>query len=322
MDIEIRPIDAEEWPRFCRAMAIAHGSQDDDGEQADLAPHIEYDRTLAAVDGGQIVGTAGAFSLELTLPGPATVPAAGLGFVAVLPIHCRRGILSAFVQRHLDDAAARGELASLLYASEAGVYGRFGYGTASQYVEYELDPRRAAFHTPGKDSGCVRLVEGDEALRLLPQVHDRHRRRQPGDIARFPWLWELLVRDPKWLREGDGPTFFAVHEPSRAVWMATSCGASSRAGPAACPTVSCVSASSSRSPRRQRWALWRLVLDLDLAGTVQIVNRPLDEPLRWRLADSRQLRTNRGLRRAVGAPAGPGGRPGGARLRRRRRAGG
>jgi predicted acetyltransferase len=38
-------------------------------------------------------------------------------------------------------------------------------------------------------------------------------------------------------------------------------------------------------------ALWRLVLDLDLAGTVRIVNRPLDEPLRWRLADSRQLRT-------------------------------
>jgi predicted acetyltransferase len=34
----------------------------------------------------------------------------------------------------------------------------------------------------------------------------------PGDITRFLWLWELLVRDPKWLREGDGPTF-AVYEP-------------------------------------------------------------------------------------------------------------
>jgi predicted acetyltransferase len=90
------------------------------------------------------------------------------------------------MQRHLDDAAARGELASLLYASEGSIHGRFGYGTASQYVEYELDPRRAAFHTPGQDSGRVRLVEGDEALRLLPEVHDRHRHLQPGNIARFP----------------------------------------------------------------------------------------------------------------------------------------
>jgi hypothetical protein len=40
-------------------------------------------------------------------------------------------------------------------------------------------------------------------------------------------------------------------------------------------------------------APWRLVLDLDLAGTVQIANRPLDEPLRWWLADPRQLRTTR-----------------------------
>jgi predicted acetyltransferase len=140
------------------------------------------------------------------------VPAAGLGFVAVLPTHRRRGILGALMRRHFDDAQARGEPVSLLYASEAGIYGRIGYGTASDYVEYELDPRRAAFQAAGQGSGRVRLVEGAEALRLLPEVHDRHRRRQPGDVARFPWLWELLVRDPKWLREFDGPTFFAVHE--------------------------------------------------------------------------------------------------------------
>ena len=135
MDLEIRPIDAQEWQRFCRTMAVAYGSGDDDGEDADLAPHVEYDRTLAAFDGDQIVATAGAFSLESTLPGLATVPAAGLGFVAVLPTYRRRGILGALMHRHFDDAQARGEPVSLLYASEAGIYGRFGYGTASHYVE-------------------------------------------------------------------------------------------------------------------------------------------------------------------------------------------
>jgi predicted acetyltransferase len=37
-------------------------------------------------------------------------------------------------------------------------------------------------------------------------------------------------------------------------------------------------------------ALWRFVFDLDLVGQVIAKRRPLDEPLRWRLADARQLR--------------------------------
>jgi predicted acetyltransferase len=35
--------------------------------------------------------------------------------------------------------------------------------------------------------------------------------------------------------------------------------------------------------------LWRYVLDLDLAGTVKLVDRPVDDPARWRLADPRRL---------------------------------
>jgi predicted acetyltransferase len=38
-------------------------------------------------------------------------------------------------------------------------------------------------------------------------------------------------------------------------------------------------------------ALWRYCLDLDLAGTVRLQDRPVDEPGRWRLADPRRLRT-------------------------------
>jgi predicted acetyltransferase len=37
-------------------------------------------------------------------------------------------------------------------------------------------------------------------------------------------------------------------------------------------------------------ALWRYVFDLDLAGTVKLLDRPVDDPLRWRLADPRRLR--------------------------------
>jgi predicted acetyltransferase len=36
-------------------------------------------------------------------------------------------------------------------------------------------------------------------------------------------------------------------------------------------------------------ALWRFVFDLDLVGVVEARRRPVDEPLRWRLSDLRQL---------------------------------
>jgi predicted acetyltransferase len=37
--------------------------------------------------------------------------------------------------------------------------------------------------------------------------------------------------------------------------------------------------------------LWRYVLDVDLVGTVTAEARPLDDPLPWRFADPRQVRT-------------------------------
>jgi predicted acetyltransferase len=120
-------------------MAAAHGSRED----ADLAPHVEYDHTLAVFDDDQTVGTADAFSLELTLPGLATVPAAGLSFVTVLPTHRRRGTLGALMQRHFNDAEAAASRSACGTPPRASIHGRFGYSTASHYVEYELDSRRA-----------------------------------------------------------------------------------------------------------------------------------------------------------------------------------
>src|SRR5262249_59493177 len=37
-------------------------------------------------------------------------------------------------------------------------------------------------------------------------------------------------------------------------------------------------------------ALWRYLLGVDLIRTVRAINRPVDDPIRWLLADSRRLR--------------------------------
>src|SRR5262249_39124005 len=78
MDITLRPITSDEWPAFKRATGIAFGGIGDDDEEGDFwAAGVQAERTIAAFDGDAIVGTAAAFSFELTVPGGALVPWAG-----------------------------------------------------------------------------------------------------------------------------------------------------------------------------------------------------------------------------------------------------
>src|SRR5205823_1024300 len=92
MDSEIRPVTEADDVAYYDAMdrAFGHRFSHDD---LDLVRSItERDRTLAAFDGSDIVGTAGAFSLTLTVPGGGDPAMAGITAVGVLPSHRRRGI--------------------------------------------------------------------------------------------------------------------------------------------------------------------------------------------------------------------------------------
>ena len=77
------------------------------------------------------------------MPGPATVPAATITAVAVLPTHRRQGVLTALMACQLDDVAERGEAVAVLTASESIIYGRFGYGLASWAMGFTLDRHHA-----------------------------------------------------------------------------------------------------------------------------------------------------------------------------------
>ena len=85
----------------------------------------------AAFDGDAIVGGAGVFPFELSIPG-GPLPCAGVTVVGVLPTHRRRGILDRMMRAQLADVRERGEPLAALWASEETIYGRFGYGLAAQ----------------------------------------------------------------------------------------------------------------------------------------------------------------------------------------------
>ncbi|MEV0976301.1 GNAT family N-acetyltransferase [Streptomyces sp. NPDC049915] len=165
---------------------------------------LEMDRNLLAVTAdGRPVGTAGAYSFELTLPGGTVAPAAGVTAVGVVPSHRRQGVLSAMMRHQLAQLRARGEFLSVLLASEAPIYGRFGYGPATYTRRLTVPRHRAALAAPrargtagDSGTGSVEVVRRAECGETLEEVYDRYRRAQPGALSRPHRWWELGAGQP------------------------------------------------------------------------------------------------------------------------------
>jgi len=170
------------------------------------------ERMHAVFDDGRIVAGAGAYGLELTLPGgPAR--SAGVTVVGVLPSHRRRGLLRRMMEVQLRDVRERGEPLAVLWASEETIYGRFGYGLASLCLNLKARRRNLRIRSELPSEGSVRLVEHDEALRLLPALYDRIRKRTPGFLSRSPGWWEhRTLGDRPENRRGAGPLVRALYE--------------------------------------------------------------------------------------------------------------
>ena len=108
------------------------------------------DGAVVACDGPDVVGMALFLDLRLTVPGGAVLPMAGVSWVAVAPTHRRRGALRGMFDELHARMTAKGYPLAGLEASEAGIYGRFGYGaaTAGSPAATSGSITRMLFHLP------------------------------------------------------------------------------------------------------------------------------------------------------------------------------
>ncbi|TWP50693.1 GNAT family N-acetyltransferase [Lentzea tibetensis] len=244
---------------------------------------LEMDRGLLAVTAdGRPVGTAAAYSFELTLPGEAIVPAAGVSAVGVLPSHRRQGVLSALMRYQLTELRARGEFLSVLLASEARIYGRFGYGPATCTQRLTVQRHQASFARPrgtadAPDTGSVELLRRAECGVILEEVYDRYRRAQPGALSRPHRWWASGAGQPP---VTPAPRYVAVHRDAGGVPDGY---ASYSLGESGTLTVDETIATDDAVST----ALARFVLDHDLVTQVVFKHVSPDHPLRWQLADFR-----------------------------------
>ena len=213
MSLVVRPCASVEELRAALVISHYFGGDNRLEDAQWVSAVLRPERMLAAHLDGQVVGGAGAYGVPLWQPGGATVPSTAVTVVGVLPTHRRRGVLTAMMRAQLDDARARGEAVAWLWASEATIYGRFGYGLASLSAEIDLPRERGAFRDPAPGPERVRLVDHERALAEMPGLYDRIARRHAGLVGRDRAWWEIRRLSDHPFRRGDaGPLHRALVE--------------------------------------------------------------------------------------------------------------
>jgi predicted acetyltransferase len=290
----IRPVREDEFDAFHAVDEHAfNGSPPSGRQRSHELSRFEFDRSLAAFDGLVPVGIAGAYSFLMRVPG-ATAPVAGVSWVAVLPSHRRRGILTRLMRRQLTDIRARGEAVAALYASEAGIYGRFGYGLASSHASYAIRRGEGALarRAPAVPEPVRLRIAGPEQARAeLAKVYDAVLETRPGFVARDSRWWDSVLFDPEEERKGASPLRCVLAEDEAgprgyALYSAVDRWDEDRFLPDNVLTVREMLAADPAATA----AIWGNLLSRDLVGEVRARLRPVDDPLPHLMADPRRLR--------------------------------
>lgn len=212
MTIEIRNPAADELRAAMEATHVTFAEALSDENFERHGKMLPLDRFYAAYDDGLPVGTAADYAFRLTVPG-GELAAGGVTWVGVLPSHRRRGILTQLMRRELDDIHERGEPLAVLWASEAAIYERFGYGMAAPTAQLEADRARFALRGDPAPEGRTRIVSLDDAVEPCTHVYETVRPTVPGFTARtLEWWTTFRLADPEEWRRGGSPKYAAIVE--------------------------------------------------------------------------------------------------------------
>ncbi|MGW6705976.1 GNAT family N-acetyltransferase [Streptomyces sp. NPDC054956] len=292
MALETRVLQADEWDVWYDHLELAFGGVPESPEERELYRSLtETERSLGVWDGEACVGSAGAFSFRLSVPGGALVPAGGVTMVGVSPTHRRQGVLTSLMRRQLDDIRAGGEPIAVLTASEPEIYGRFGYGIGMLSMALDIDTTRVRLSVPpGTDDVRLRLVDPHKALADCERVYAALLAGRPGMPARQPG-WELQsLLDPESMRGGASPLKCVVAERAdgevvgyvryrvKPEWDVT--GSHGKV---------VVSDLDALDPAAYA-ALWRYVFGIDLTSSVVAYKRPVDDAVLQLVTDIRRTR--------------------------------
>jgi predicted acetyltransferase len=288
MHLSLRPVAPDEFPRWLRTLEGVFGSTVGPKRIEEHRRTLPLDRTIAAYDGDDLIGTAGDYPFVFTVPG-GKLAGAGVTCVSVRPTHRRRGVLREMMTHQLHTIRDRGEEPiAVLWASEGHIYGRFGYGMATWATSLELDRDRAVLKSPPAEGARMRILE-DKAIDVLAPIYERVCDITPGFFERTGEWWEVeSLSDSEDEREGGSEMFCALLELDgrpegfalyrlHPKWDVVPVG-----------KLDVIEAIGT-SPLAVR-EIWRFLIGVDLVRTIESWAQPYPHPLQFALTEPRRLR--------------------------------
>ncbi len=286
---EVRRLDADSFTPWAALILNTFGGDGEDPESvAQIRSEVDLDRAWGAFDGGLVVGTASSVSVPLMLPFEGRAPLAAVGGVTVRSTHRRRGILSQLMRRQLADFHQREEYLAGLWASEAAIYPRFGYGLATYGARLRIRRTDSAFQRPHPVKRVVE-IDRETAREVLPVLQAQAAQGQPGFVIRNHQLWAEAFTDPPAWRQGASRQRFVLHQEAERPDGYACYRTHRRRGPDG-ENESVLEVLELHALTAEAYAsLWRYCLDVDLMAGVEARHRSVDEPLRHLLLDARAL---------------------------------
>jgi predicted acetyltransferase len=286
--VEPQPISADEVPDFVTAVQTAFHEDPPPELIENVRRVLEPERTLVLREDGRIVAATGIYSRRLGVPG-GEVPVAGVTQVGVRPTHRRRGLLTTLMRRQLADVCEVGrEAVAALWASESTIYGRFGYGYATQSAEIEVRRDLARLRTAAP-AAAVELTTPAEAIPAMREIHDVVRRDRPGMLDRAGAWWDLRIDDYEPHRGGASALRAAVVDGDAYALYAVKL----RFEGGRADSLVRVREVMAGSPAGAT-AIWGYLLGLDLTTRLTYDLAPPDEPLTHLVTDARAVTTRIG----------------------------
>ena len=261
---------------FGNVYQIRQGRLESDKEYREIA------RANCAADGEDIVGTCSGVDMDVGVPG-GIAPMAGITNVAVSPTHRRRGILTHMMHRQLRQEHERGFPLAGLWASEAPIYGRYGFGMAVEQQEVQIECDRSTFRADNPAataSGKVRFATAGNIRQVGPDIWRRKMAATPGMASRLAPQWRRSHPEPSDKRFDD--VFNVTYSEDSETLGFASYRISDSLDPdeLAFKTLK-VRELIALNPRAEA-KIWRFLLDIDLVHRVQHESHPV-RSLLWRL---------------------------------------
>lgn len=289
MELEVRTITDAEIPAWCGAMNTGFLNPSGDIDADARRPGLLLDRTWAGFDESKIVSTLRSFPTKMTVPGRSSIDVAAVTAVTTTSSHRRRGLASRMVLADLARAKERGERAGILIAAEWPIYGRFGYGAATEHQLARVSIKAARLSQ--QPIGRTDYVDADTARSIAPDIFEAGRPRFAGEIARPDRHWDIdfgILRYPSWTQPKPGFYVRALDESDSPVGLLRyqyDEGQSDSRLLSGEITVQMFYAADDRAEA----LLWSHLLNLDMVTTLKIGDRPGRDLLPWLLSDARQV---------------------------------